>query len=188
MAYFPMMIELKDKDVLVIGGGEEGLKKVKVLSSLGAKVTLVSPFAEEEAISLSYEYCKRSFVEGDIDAKAYIMVVTATDDRDLNRRISELATQRHIPVNVVDDVELCTFIFPAIYQQKDVVCAVSSGGKSPYVAQYVRNRLAESMPDNIGDINEKMGTLREEAKLLYEDSVDRRAFLKAKFLELLEAK
>ena len=127
MAYFPMMIELNDRPVLVVGGGEEGTKKVQILQSFGARITLIAEDASEEAKRLSERFIEGSFFEADIDRENFTLVVASTDDRNLNSRISSLAKVRRIPVNVVDDVELCTFIFPAVLKERDVVCAVSSG-------------------------------------------------------------
>lgn len=186
MAYFPIMIELNDRPVLVVGGGEEGTKKVQILQSFGARITLIAGDASEEAKRLSEHFIEGSFLEADIDRENFTLVVASTDDRNLNSRISSLAKGRRIPVNVVDDVELCTFIFPAVLKERDVVCAVSSGGKSPYVAQYVRDRLRESLPEDIGEINDKMGELRIRAKEDYPEAKDRRRFLKDKFNELLK--
>lgn len=186
MAYFPMMIELNDRPVLVVGGGEEGTKKVQILQSFGARITLIAEDASEEAKRLSEHFIEGSFLEADIDRENFTLVVASTDDRNLNSRISSLAKGRRIPVNVVDDVELCTFIFPAVLKERDVVCAVSSGGKSPYVAQYVRDRLRESLPEDIGEINDKMGELRIRAKEDYPEAKDRRRFLKDKFNELMK--
>ena len=185
MGYFPMMVDMNDKSVLVVGGGEEGVKKIRILRAFGAHITLIDKNAGGEAIAESDEYIEGPFSDEVMDKNEYEMVVASTDDRDLNRHISDLAKERRIPVNVVDDVELCTFIFPAIYQKKDVVCAVSSGGKSPYVAQYVRDRISNVLPDDIGEINEKMGEFRKQARERFADSSDRRRFLKEKFNELI---
>lgn len=187
MAYFPMMIELKDKPVLVIGGGEEGTKKVQILRSFGAAVTLIAENAQQAAIEECELFIEGSFTDEEIDRSDYALIVASTDDRGLNRHISDLAMERKIPVNVVDDVELCTFIFPAIYQAGDVVCAVSSGGKSPYVAQYVRDRVKAVLPENIGEINDRMGELRKEARDKYPEASERRRFLKDKFNELIRS-
>ncbi|MBO7661851.1 MAG: bifunctional precorrin-2 dehydrogenase/sirohydrochlorin ferrochelatase [Clostridia bacterium] len=186
MAYFPMMTDLSGKQTLVIGGGEEGTKKVRVLKDFGARVTLIAPEAREEAIREADRYERRGFEEADLDAAEWVMVVAATEKRELNRRISEGARERRIPVNVVDDPELCSFIFPALIRDGDVVCSVSSGGKSPYVAQLVKERIRTCWPEGIGRINDRMGEYREQAKRDYADREDRRRFLREKLKELLD--
>ena len=160
MAYFPMMIDLKDKPVLVIGAGEEGTKKVEVLYDFGCKIILVAKEATKAAIEKSTAF--------------------------FNKHISELAGKNKIPVNVVDDTELCSFIFPAIIKDRDVVVSVSSGGKSPYVAQYIKAIVRDNMPKDIGLINDKMGEYRISAKQEISDVSERRKFLKAKLNDLLE--
>ena len=186
MAYFPMMTELKEVPVLVIGGGREGTEKIRILRSFGAKICLVAVDAGAEAVEMSDRFIGAPFCDEMMDDEDYAMVISATDDRELNRHISELAKKRKIPVNVVDDPELCSFIFPAIFRKNDLVCAVSSGGKSPYVAQFVRDRLGEILPENIGKINDRMGELRKEAKDRFPEAADRRRFLRERFDEMME--
>ena len=184
MSYFPMMIELQDRPVLVIGAGEEGTKKVEVLSKFGCKITLVAKEANADAIKLSYEFINREFRDSDIN-DSYAMVVAATENEGLNRRISEIAKSNKIPVNIVDNVELCTFIFPAIIKENDVVISVSSGGKSPYVAQHIKAIIREHLPNGIGVVNDKMGELREGLKRTVSDRTVRNKRLKEKLNELL---
>ena len=157
MSYFPMMVKLDEKKVLIIGGGEEGLKKTQILHEFGAEISLISKDALKEAIELAAHYEEREFRDTDITDTEFDMIVASTDDRELNKRISILARDKHIPVNIVDDEELCSFIFPAIVKDKDVVCAVSSGGKSPYITQYIKGLLSRILPKDIGGINDRMG-------------------------------
>lgn len=180
-----MMADLNGKNVLVIGGGDEGAGKIHILHSFGAVITLVAINACKEAVTECDEYLEEPFSDAHMDRKEYVMVVASTDDRSLNRRISDLAKERKIPVNIVDDTELCTFIFPAIYREGDVVCAVSSGGKSPYITQFIRDLIRDALPDDIGAINDKMGQLRQTAKERFPDVSDRRIFLKEKLSEMI---
>ena len=89
-------------------------------------------------------------------------------------------------IDVVDDTELCTFIFPAIIKENDLVCAVSSAGKSPYVAQYVKGLIQECLPPQIVMINDQMGEYRESVKNKISDVVKRREALKNKLDSLIE--
>ena len=187
MAYFPMMVDLQGKNVLVIGAGEEGTKKVEILSEFGCSITLIAKEATEAAINISNRYFNRTFEDTDI-TDDYIMIVAATNDRALNRHVSELACKHSIPVNVVDDTELCSFIFPAIVKDRDVVVAVTSGGKSPYIAQHIKGIIKENMPQDIGIVNDKMGEYRSSAKKEIKDVTERRNFLKTKLNELLHRK
>lgn len=185
MAFFPMMVDLTGKPVLVVGGGEEGRKKTEILRQFGAGITWVAPDIPEDLYGLAQECLCRRFETQDLDRWEYVLVVAATNDRELNREIFRLAGERHIPVNVVDDVELCTFIFPAVIVERDVVCAVSSGGKSPYIAQHIKVLIRQVLPEGIGEINDRMGEYRQQARRDMADARERRAFLRKKLTELL---
>ena len=185
MAYFPMMVNLEGKDVLVAGGGEEGLKKIQILSLFGARITLIACDALPEAAELSEYLYNRAFEPDDIRTRDFALIVSATNDRKVNAEISSLAQAENIPVNIVDDAELCTFIFPAIIKDKDLVCAVSSAGKSPYVVQYVKKLIQKCLPEGIGDINDRMGEYRVKVKKEISDPGERRKALKSRLEELL---
>ena len=181
MAYFPMMINIEGKPVLVIGGHTEGLKKINVLKDFGAVVTLVAEDAFDEAAELADVYYKRAFEDSDVLDSNYALIVSAVNNRELDKRIYELATKKSIPVNVVDDIELCTFIFPAVVKQDDVVVAVSSSGKSPFVVKHIKKLIQDILPKNIGAINEHMGEYRKKVKLEFSDQKQRREALKEEF-------
>ncbi len=185
MSYFPMMVDLEGKKVLVVGGGKEGELKVQVLHDFNAIITLISIDATDKAKSMAHTLQQREFLDSDVDAEDYTLIVASTDDRQVNARISRLAKERKIPVNIVDDVELCTFIFPAIVKDGDVVCAVSSGGKSPYLVRHIKGLLKSVLPDNVGEINDEMGRIREKARKEIPDTVQRRVYLRERLYDLL---
>ena len=87
----------------------------------------------------------------------------------------------------MDDEELCSFIFPAIIKDKDVVVGVSSSGKSPYVAQHIKALIKDALPENIGEINDRMGEYRAYAKKEISDTEKRREFLRKKLDEELRS-
>ncbi|MBR5178485.1 MAG: bifunctional precorrin-2 dehydrogenase/sirohydrochlorin ferrochelatase [Lachnospiraceae bacterium] len=184
MSYFPMMVDLDKKKVLVVGGGNEGTQKINVLKPFGCDITLISIEASPEAAAGADVYIQRAFEDTDIDEK-YVLIVAATGDLNTDEKISKLAKNKKIPVNVVDKTELCTFIFPAIVKDKDVVIGVSSGGKSPYLVQFIKQLILSHLPKNIGEINDKMGDYRVYAKENINDAKERRRFLKEKLDFLL---
>lgn len=184
MSYFPMMVDLAGRKVLVIGGGKEGSKKINILHEFGCRITLISRKAEPEAVKFSDVFINRDFEDSDIN-EDYAIIVAATDDAELNERIFNLAYDNKIPVNIVDNAMLCTFIFPAIIKDEDVVISVSSGGNSPYIAQYIKNIIRGVLPQNIGKINKYMGELRIQAKRDIPDREERNRFLKSKLKEAL---
>lgn len=185
MAYFPMMVELTDRRVLVVGGGEEGTKKIKILHEFGCLITLIAKEASTDAARFSDVFLNRDFKDSDI-SNEYAFIVAATENEDLNKRIFILAKEKKIPVNVVDNVRLCTFIFPAIVKEEDVVVSVSSGGKSPYIAQHIKSLIQDVLPKGVGKINNYMGGLREQARRDIPDRMERRRFLRLKLEEALK--
>lgn len=165
MAYFPFMIEIKDKKCLVVGGGNIAFHKVKILIEFGVHIRVVAPgisallqeLAEKNARSI--ELLERQFQESDIEGMDF--VVAATADEQLNYHISDLCKQKNILINAVDMKEACSFIFPAVIQDKDLLIAVSTGGQSPAAAAYVKKQIKNHIPDYYGDMIETMGAYRE---------------------------
>lgn len=158
MAYFPLFLNLDGADVLVVGGGQTALRKCRSVLAFGADVTVISPEFAGEFPNQAH-LMKRRFQPGDTSGRA--MVLACTDDRAVNRQIAQEAQQQNIPVNVADDPELCTFYFPALVRDGDVVVGVSSGGKSPLIAQELRQKIEKILPEGIGEINDAMGVYRQ---------------------------
>ena len=159
--HFPLFIDLESKPCLVVGAGKVAARKVGTLRAFGAEVTTVAP-----------EVCGRGFADADVEGMA--LVVAATDDRALNRRVADLCKARGIPVNAVDDPENCTFIFPAVVRRGPMTVAVSSGGACPVAAKLVRDRVAGSLPDDFVAAVERLGNERENLKRNYPDPQVRR--------------
>ena len=142
MSYFPMFIELNGRRCLVVGGGGIALHKIRVLKEFGADVLVVSPTVLPEILELKgVSYRRKSFDRSDLAGQE--LVVAATDDAEQNRRISELCREKHIPVNAVDQIKDCSFIFPAYLKEGEVVAAFSSGGQSPATAQYLKEAMRQ---------------------------------------------
>ncbi|MCI9531490.1 MAG: bifunctional precorrin-2 dehydrogenase/sirohydrochlorin ferrochelatase [Lachnospiraceae bacterium] len=159
MPYFPMFIELKDCPCLVVGGGSIASRKVAVLEDFGAKVTVIAPEISPEIRAMGTAIClEKEFDETDI--KDWVLVVAATNDARLNRRVSKACRDRKIPVNAVDQIEDCSFIFPAYRKEGDVVAAFSSGGQSPSVAQYLKAYMAPAMTPLLGETAACLGRIR----------------------------
>lgn len=167
MAYFPFFTDITDKKAVIAGGGQTALRKAEILLSFGADVTVISPEFVTGFDSLiknnkNLTLIKRKFDISDIDGT--FMVVAATNDNTLNEQISKKCFELKIPVNVVDNTPLCSFIFPSIVKQQDIVCGISSGGKSPVITQYIKEEIIKFMPYFLGDINNRMGEIREAVK------------------------
>lgn len=165
MAYFPMFVDLDKRPCLVVGGGRVAYRKVKVLQDFGARVYVAAPvicaeiYASEPVICTEKEFASA-------DAEGMALVIAATDDAGENHRIADICAEKGIPVNAVDQIEDCSFIFPSYIRQKDVVAAFSSAGNSPVITQYLKRQAAELLTEQIGDLAEYLGNIREQVKEL----------------------
>lgn len=175
MAYFPLFINIENKPCLVAGGGKVAMRKVQVLLDFGALVTIAAPAVLEEIKQIKeIIVIEREFMPEDLIGKA--LVVAATDDTAENHRIAELCKGQGILVNAVDQIEDCSFLFPAYVRQKDVVAAFSSGGKSPVLTQYLKTWGKEILTPQIGRLNDLLGSLRSSVKQLLSTQEERKCF------------
>jgi uroporphyrin-III C-methyltransferase / precorrin-2 dehydrogenase / sirohydrochlorin ferrochelatase len=120
------------------------LRKLELLIAAGCAVTVISPSIHDGVRSAidakSVRWINREFRSG--DCIGYQLVIAATGRREINRMVFEESNSLCIPVNVVDDPELCTVIFPAIWRQGPLEISVSTEGAAPFMAAAVRDRLA----------------------------------------------
>lgn len=182
MAYFPMFINLKKKNCLVVGGGQVALRKVRVLLDFGADIMVVAPEILPQIQELEAQgvrIVKRSFCEEDL--VGCVLVVAATDDNVQNHKVAQLAKAQKIPVNAVDQKEDCTFIFPSYVRQDNLVGAFSSGGSSPVLTQYLKQELKTVLTPELGQMNEYMGSIRDKVK----DCVDTERLRKTVYRKVL---
>jgi len=143
--YYPIALNLKNKLALVVGGGEVSERKVKGLLKTGARITVVSsqatPLLRRLAKQRRIKWVKRPVKRSDI-TRADI-IITATSDRVVNRRVSLWAKQRGILVNVVDQFSLSDFISPAVLRAERAVVAVYTNGKDPIFSKDLKDFLEE---------------------------------------------
>ena len=177
MAYFPMFVQLKNKKCLVIGGGRIALRKIEVLKDFEADITVIAP----EMIPQIRQIDKirrifRTFMEEDF--KEAELVVAATNDPKVNSEISKICMQRKIPVNAVDQKEDCSFIFPSYVKEGEVVAAFSSGGQSPMITQYLKEKIKPNLTEELGQIAQILGSLRAFAKSGIATEQQRKEFYK----------
>ena len=162
--YYPVSLKLEGKRCVVIGGGWGTEKRIKDLFDAGALVTLVSPVAPLEIEQLAKEdrirWEARDYLPGDLEGA--FLVVACSHDHSRNHEIWAEAEARGIPVNAIDDAPHCTFIFPAVHRQGDLVVAVSTAGKSPALAARIRDRIAREFGPEYGEFLNLLGELRPE--------------------------
>jgi len=154
MDYFPIFLSLKQQPCLVIGGGEIAARKIKLLAKANAKITVIAEKFSHTVMAMETEHGlilrKKTFAIKDI--RTYRLVVSATNNHALNESIAKICQQKNIPVNVVDNPQLCSFIFPAIIDRSPVIAAVSTGGVSPVLARLLRAKIETVIPAQFGQL------------------------------------
>jgi siroheme synthase-like protein len=162
--YYPVSLKLEGKRCVVIGGGWGTEKRVKDLLDAGALVTLISPVAPADIEQLvkgdRIRWEERDYQPGDLEGA--FLVVACPRDHSRNPEIWAEAEARGIPVNAIDDAPHCTFIFPAVHRQGDLVVAVSTAGKSPALAARIRDKIASELGPEYGEFLDLLGELRPE--------------------------
>jgi precorrin-2 dehydrogenase/sirohydrochlorin ferrochelatase len=162
MKYYPVNLKIENRKCLVVGGGPVAFRKTKMLLDCGAEVTVVSmnfcddfqQIADTSSVSL----VQRIYFPSDLDGK--FLVIGATDDSELNRRISEDAEQKNMLCNIADVPEICNFILPSVIRRGDLVVSVSTSGKSPAFAKHLRKDLENNFGDEYARFLELMGAIR----------------------------
>lgn len=152
MAYFPFFIDIKGKRCVIVGGGSVAKRKVEKLLPFGADIIVVAPWiCDGLASAEGIEIRGRGFLDSDIDGA--FMVIAATDDGSLNEHIYELCSERNVLVNTVDDLKRCGFIFPALVNIPNAAIGISTSGKSPLFAAFLRERIEEAVKqsETVGD-------------------------------------
>lgn len=141
---YPVMLNIRDKKAVVVGGGKVAYRKVKGLLAEGAHVSVVSPAVVEEMVELveqgQVRLFARTFESGDV-ADAFL-VIAATNCPQVNHFVADCCQPFQL-VNIVDDSERSTFHVPAVVQRGNLVLTVSTGGASPLLAKKIRDELAE---------------------------------------------
>lgn len=196
MAYFPMFVDMTERECLIVGGGNVAYRKVIVMLDFGAKVTVVAEDICDELRKITIDdiasedktgsytankenritFIKRRFERKDCDGME--MVIAATDDNALNHEIAEYCKAKDIMVNAVDQKADCSFIFPSYIKEKNLVAAFSSGGNSPVLTQYLKGKEQEILTPFLGELNEYMGQIREKVIAQYDTEAERKRVFK----------
>ncbi|TAJ84269.1 siroheme synthase CysG [Reyranella sp.] len=166
MQTFPLFLNLQGRRALVVGGGEPAARKVELLLSAGAQVSLIAATVEGEIAQLIGEarisWAGRSFDEAELEGVS--LVIVATEDEALQARVSQAAQLRCLPVNVVDRPALSSFIMPAIVDRAPITIAISSGGTAPALARRIRAEIERSLPAALGRLARFAEIFREQVR------------------------
>ncbi len=153
-------LSLRGRTAVVIGGGRIAARKAHDLREAGAEVTVVAPEICPEIGQMGSKLLRRPYLTSDLDGA--FLAVAATDDEQLNARVSREARQKGVLVNVVDRPALCTFILPAVVRRGDLTIAVSTEGQCPALSSVLREELEQRFGPEWGRLVEFFGALRRE--------------------------
>ena len=178
MDLFPVFMNIRERACLVVGGGAVAARKADLLVKAQARVVVVAPELSGEMARL-LDQGKVAHLPGTFSAALIhqqALVIAATDDARVNRRVHDVCVARNIPVNVADAPALCTFVLPAIIDRAPVTIAISSGGQAPVLARWLRARLESLIPASLGTLAELMGQFRECVRRRFPTTRARRLF------------
>jgi len=157
-----MYVDLKGKQCLIVGGGRVAYRKAEILLRFEADITIVAPelcssiiaLEEQEKVKIK----KRTYISKDI--KGCYLAVAATSSRDVNELVYNDALENNIQVNVVDDPEKCTFIFPSLVKRGPLTIGITTSGAYPALSKKIRKISEEMFPEDYSVIVEMLADFR----------------------------
>lgn len=191
--YYPIMLDVRERPVVVIGGDRVAAGKAAALADCGALVTVISPEFDSEMLSLAehqpVRLRRKNYEPGDL-AGAFV-VVAVTTNKQVIEAIWQETQQRGQPVNIVDVPRSCSFILPSILRRGKLTVAVSTEGASPSLAKRVRQQLEEVLPpacESLIDLAALARVYLRESGISYQERDEFfRAFMDSALLDLLNA-
>ncbi len=178
MDYLPLFVDLRNRPVLVVGGGEQAAQKVRLLLKAQAAVLVLAsdaiPELRELARSGAIAVEARAFGQADVLGKA--AVFSASGDDAVDAAVAKAALAANVPVNVVDDAARSSFIIPAIVDRNPIIVAISSAGTAPILARSLRARIEAMLPARLGDLANFAASFRKNVRALLPAPQARRRF------------
>ena len=177
MKYYPIFLNLKQKNCLVVGAGQVGKRKILTLANYSPKKLIIIDIApaDKEISTLlvqnpNWQFIKRPFQKQDL--QDIFLVLACTEDAKLNEQIAELCRKKNILCNNANKLpknDLTTqadIILPAICSQSDFTLAISSSGKSPALAKHLRQRLEKMISEEYAPATILLGKIRQDVLAL----------------------
>ncbi|CAI8812871.1 siroheme synthase CysG [Kosakonia quasisacchari] len=184
MDHLPIFCQLRDRQCLLVGGGDVAERKARLLMDAGARLT-VNALTFAPQFTVWAEEGMLTLIEGEFRETLLDMcwlAIAATDDEAVNQRVSDAAEQRRIFCNVVDAPKQASFIMPSIIDRSPLMVAVSSGGTSPVLARLLREKLESLLPQHLGHVAHFAGKLRSRVKKQFASMSERRRFWEKLFV------
>lgn len=160
--YYPLALDLRDRRVVVIGGGPVATRKTAALLKAGARLTVVSPTVSARLARWAREgrllHRARRYRRGDL--RGVCLAVAATSTPEEHKKIAVEARRTATWLNVVDEPALCDFIAPAVIRRGDLTIAISTGGTNPALARWLRRTLKDLIGEEYGRVTRLLGAVR----------------------------
>lgn len=179
--YYPIMIHLKDKRIILFGGGRVAYRKCHSLLECGGQVLVISRDFLEEFYELAEQYKDSITLVKDDYQKKYIddcyLVVAASNSRKTNDSIYQYCREKNILCNVVDDRERTDYMVPSILRRGDLLIAISTAGKSPSLGKKMKKELQEKYPPEYEEYLNLLGNIREKILKKEKDGKEKKKIL-----------
>lgn len=159
---YPVNLIVAGRSCLVVGGGNVAIQKVTGLVKADANVTVVAPEVRDEIRELGVKVFERPYQRGEV--ASYRLAITCTDDAAVNKQVFDDAEAAGIWANSADDVENCAWILPSVTRAGGLTLAVSTGGKSPAMAQWMRRRFTREFDSRYAELLDLLAQVRAEAQ------------------------
>ena len=183
MEALPLFHRLRGETCVLVGAGRVAARKLRLLRAAGARIRVVAPRCGAEIEQLAENdvliLMRRRFRAADLNGA--VLVIAATGTPAVNRAVYRAARARGIPVNVVDQPELCTVTFPAIVDRDPVCLAIGSGGAAPVLARMLRTRIEALLPERTGELARLAREYRSAVRAHVHGETERRAFWEGVF-------
>jgi precorrin-2 dehydrogenase len=175
--FYPVFLNLKNKRIVVVGGGAVAQRKVESLLGTGASIIVISPEVTARLDSLAkqnrIQLQRRAYAAGDCAGAA--LVFSATDDTGISSEVFHEATEAGALVNTADQPALCDFIMPAVVRRGDVAIAISTGGTSPGLASQLRRKIGKTIGPEYAKLAELLSGARPEIRGRVLDPTERKS-------------
>jgi uroporphyrin-III C-methyltransferase / precorrin-2 dehydrogenase / sirohydrochlorin ferrochelatase len=157
MRYFPIFVDLKDARVVVVGGGEEALRKIRLLLKTDARIDVIAATLHDElSANPRVNWLSKTYAPHLLDGATLVY----SSDQDLNAQVSADAKARGIHINAVDQADISTFIVPSIVDRDPVVVAIGTEGTAPVLGQGIRADIDARLPAELGTLAARAAELR----------------------------
>lgn len=185
MSYFPFFTDIEGQRCLIVGGGRVAARKAEKLLPFGVSITVCAPEICQEIRDIKgIDLYEKMFSNELLDGAD--IVIAATDNAELNHSISALCRERKIPVNVVDDKDYCSFIFPALINRGSMTIGITTGGASPLAARKTRELIEQVLPENLEEALQMLDDMRDEVKKRYSSEKERMGALEEEWKKITE--